>query len=394
MYQTLSPSEKLILASSKLVLYQNELELIDSLIPLVQDWDTFINTIIERGTGPLLFKKLTLLNNSGLIPADVKTKLQQSYLKTLSRSMVLHNAFAQVGVEFNKNNIPFIALKGIFLSEWLYKDIGLRQFSDIDLLVKAEDGERCLVLLSAMGYKPRVASFVSDFVASKTDQIHYVPMELGGVSIEIHVKLHKNKEEYNLLLEHIWGNALPVTIDKVEANTLELSDMLIHLCIHLDKHFKGGHVQFTSFNDITNLLVTQASNIDWDEFIIRCNQYKCEDIVFKYLILVHKYFQAPLPEQIISKYESLLRLEDEALFCQYLRSNRSKQKLRTFVAFHIENLKQLHNRVDFIKYMSHIIFPPKQFMITKYNIRQHRFYVFYYLYRWYIGIRGLFTKNN
>lgn len=390
----LSPSEKLILASTKLVVHKNELEQINSLIPLVQDWGLFANTIIERGTGPLLFKKLTLINHSGIIPESVKDKLQQSYFKTLGRSMVLHNAFANVGIELNNNNIPFIALKGIYLSEWLYKDIGLRQFSDIDLLVKEEDGERCLELLSTKGYKPRTSSPVSDFVASKSDFVHYAPMELNDISIEIHVKLHKNKEKYKLAMDSIWKNALPVTIDKVAANTLDLSDMMIYLCIHLDKHFREGHVQFTSFNDITNLLEMEVTGIEWDKFINRCNLYKCEDVVFKYLLLVHKYFKASLPIQIVNRYKATLLAEDEDLFCLYLQGKWTKKEAITAVPLHIENLKQLHKLGDFINYMSDIIFPSKKFMIEKYNIRYQTLYLFYYPYRWYAGMRGLFMKNN
>ena len=51
----LSPEDKLILSSIKLHPNTTELEKLNGLIPLVQDWDYLISTIIDRGIAPLLF---------------------------------------------------------------------------------------------------------------------------------------------------------------------------------------------------------------------------------------------------------------------------------------------------------------------------------------------------
>ena len=249
----LQSEDKLILSSVKIKPSSKELELINSLIPLILNWDYLISTIIDRGIGPLLYKKLPLLTNSLLIPETVKTKLQQVYYKTFSRSTILYEHFRKIAEEFSFQNIPLIALKGIYLSEWLYQDIGLRQFSDIDLLVKDKDGEKCLEILSNLGYKPSEIS-LSESVLSKFELIHYPAMVRDGVSVEIHVKLHSKTEKYNVLVPELWKNAVPTTINGINVYTLNTYDLLIHLCLHLDKHFQTGHVQFTCFNDITNLL--------------------------------------------------------------------------------------------------------------------------------------------
>ena len=80
--------DKLILSCIKIKPTPDELEQLNELILLVQDWDYLINTIIDRGIGPLLYTKLPLLRNSSLIPTPVQTKLQQVYFKTFSRSTI------------------------------------------------------------------------------------------------------------------------------------------------------------------------------------------------------------------------------------------------------------------------------------------------------------------
>ncbi len=80
--------DRLILSCVKLHPDNQELGQINDLILQVKDWDYLISTIIDRGIGPLMYKKLPLLSNSHLIPDTVRTKLQQSYYITLSRCTI------------------------------------------------------------------------------------------------------------------------------------------------------------------------------------------------------------------------------------------------------------------------------------------------------------------
>ena len=148
----LTIEDKFILSSLKLKPTEADINRLNDLIPLIHDWDTLLKIAIERGIGPLMYKNQLQLNNSHLIPNDIKETLQQSYYMTLRRSMVLHDGLTKILDVFYKNDISVIALKGIFLSEWLYGDIGLRQFSDIDLLIKPEDGLKGISILSEMGF--------------------------------------------------------------------------------------------------------------------------------------------------------------------------------------------------------------------------------------------------
>jgi len=348
-----------------------------------------ISTIIDRGIGPLFYKKLPHLTNSSLFPHTVKTKLQQVYYKTFSRSSILYDHFQKIAETFASQNIPVIVLKGIYLSEWLYQDIGLRQFSDIDLLVKEEDGEKCLKILSNLGYKPSEIS-LSELVLSKFELIHYPAMILDGVSVEIHIKLHSENEKYNILVTELWKNAVPTTINGIDVFTLNTYDLLIHLCLHLDKHFKTGHVQFTCFNDITNLLERVSDTLNWTKFTESCKLYKCEEIVFKYIIMTNIYMQAFVPTDIIQKYSSLLTEEDELLFINYLKSITVDTKIKR--SLHFDYLKNNKKFSDKIKYVLGVLFPSKAFMIQKYKIKKRSFIFLYYPYRYYIGILGIINS--
>ncbi len=385
----LQVEDTLILSCIKIKPTPEELEQLNELIPLVQDWDYLINTIIDRGIGPLLYTKLSLLPNSSLIPEAVKINLQQAYYKTVSRSALLYEHFRKIAEAFVAQNIPLIGLKGIYLSEWLYQDIGLRQFSDIDLLVKEEDGEKCLAILEGIGYNPFTSSVkLSKFVEAQFDMIHYPPMFLNGVSIELHIKLHSKNQKYQVSVPALWKNAIPATIHGVNVQALNTSDLLIHLCLHLDKHFRTGHVQFTCFNDITNLLEKYGDTLNWNEFTDNCRLYSCEEIVFKYLVMVNKYMNAAVPIDIIQKYSILLSKQDEQLFVKYLKYCDGVDSVKT-LSGHYGYLKNVESFSGKVRYILGVLFPPKAYMILIYQIKRPGLVLFYYPYRYWIGVRGV-----
>jgi hypothetical protein len=172
--------------------------------------------------------------------------------------------------------------------------------------------------------------------------------------VEIHIRLQNTREIYQQNLKEVWRDAVPVETRHATslqgALRLELSDMLIHACLHLDKHFVTSHVQFTSFNDIFNLLRSidngkqttdngkrrdvmphvsnneqenitdnietqniETQNIEtqsietqsietqsiaslqdfWQRFESKCIKYNFADTVFRYLVMVRYYYGAP-----------------------------------------------------------------------------------------------------
>ena len=381
----LSPASQLILSSAKLEPSVSELERLNDLIPQIENWDGLVAEIIVRQTAPLFFKKLPLLTNRNLIPAEATAKLQQAYYKSLSRGMVLYSTFEKVAEAFCIAGIQVVVLKGIYLSEWLYGDIALRQFSDMDLLVKKEDALQCLSILKNLGFKPSDAA-VTEFISSQSEIVHYAPMVLNNVSVEVHIKLHRQSKHYDIKIDAFLSNAEKLLLRNKPVYGLELHDLLIHLCVHLDKHFRGGHVQFTSFNDIVNLLEKFKNEIDWTLLGQRSDYHACEQTVFKFLVLIHKFYNAALPKAILSKYGALLSKEDEDLFIEYLNGVSVQQY---HVDFHWQNIRRIKGLAGKMHYMLDLIFPPRKFMLQKYGIQQPAFFWLWYPYRYYVGLKGL-----
>ena len=384
----LTTEDQFILGCVKINLEKVDIVRLNALIPKISNWDVLSQIAIDRGIAPLIYKKIPLFSNQILIPIEVKDRLQQSYYITMRRSMNLLDSYYKIMKVFNENSISVIPLKGVFLSEWLYNDIGLRQFSDIDLLVKAEDGIEGFQVLKQMGFIPKGNTNISDFIESSCDHLHFAPMISNLVSVELHTKLHKENEEYNIQPDSFWNNAFETSINGFKISVLQINDIIIFVCLHLDRHFKNGQVQFTSFNDITNLIDKCKSTIDWIEFIKRTVEFKCEFIVMKYILMVHKFMHVDIPNGILVKYKYLLKSDDEKLFYKYLHGYSFKIENKYSILVHIQNIKRLNNLSEYVKYIIQIVFPSKKFMIQKYHIKIPSLFMFYYPYRYLTFING------
>ena len=375
---TLTPGEHLVLAAMKLKPSARDIARMEAYVNEVTDWEYVTQLAIDRGIGPMLNHKIPMLINKHLIPADAQQRLQQSYLRTLARGMRLYEAFREVGTALNKAGIKFVALKGVYLAEALYQDIGLRLFSDIDLLVAEEDGERALEVLRGKGFTSHGEETVQTrFIEEHMEVVHYLPMVKGDVSVEIHIKLHRDEALYRFNIPQMLHDVESVQISEIQASVLRFYDLLIHLCVHADKHFRNGYVQFTGYCDILNLALKHQDKIDWDAFQGRCKMHGCEDAVFAQLKLLESFHDLEIPIYEIKT--ALIDTEkDEFMFKAYLRGQKMIPGYLTQLRKTFKRYPTLWGK---IRYVWGLTFPEKAFMVNRYKIKNPANYRVYYFVR-------------
>ena len=96
----MNPENQIILLSSKLHPSDEDMEELNRQLPLVDDWEEAVRSLIARGVGPLFYSKLSQLPHGAAIPAEAVEMLRQSYYRTLSRGMVLQDVFRKVAGAF------------------------------------------------------------------------------------------------------------------------------------------------------------------------------------------------------------------------------------------------------------------------------------------------------
>lgn len=361
----ISVENQLLLACMKIHPGVEGLEKINELIPKIKDWDLVSLKMFERGIAPLFYNKWSLLSSIHLIPIVYQERIKNTYYKTLSRNMVFYKAFSGLANEFTLQNITFIPLKGIYLTEWMYGDIGLRQFSDMDILIQQEDAKKALLLLESLGYKS-IESIDSQIERINADLVHFRPMVKNGVSVEVHIRLlNKVRDRHNILPEKLWESSEFTQLSNQTIRVLWLHDLLIHISLHLHKHMLSGTMQFTGWLDIVNLLEKYTSAEDWNKLRERSELFCCQNVVFSQIVLAREFMQANVPEDIYNEYKHLLKNDFRKLLFKYLDGYKgfySKDK------GHLNTLKKIKPFTKKISYLLDVVFPPKLYMIYKYQI--------------------------
>ena len=386
----LTPTDKLILLTSKLNTTAADIAEIDNCLLQIVDWEAFAIQVIKRGVSGFVVKKMPLLKNKNCIPNKIFLQIEQTYLFTMNRSLLLFGHFSNVVNALQRADIEVVALKGVYLSEHLYTEIGLRQFSDIDLLIRPDKTLEAVEILQSMGYKYKEAVPVSEYIRQKSDYVHLPPMILNGVSIELHVKLHRGGEKYEINVERVFATKIPALINGNQVFALDTMHQLIHVAVHAHKHFEEGNVNFSSFLDLANLVDTVPDDFYSKSFEKLCDVYGVTEIVFRYLLLVHEFFRLDkIPVDILDKYSNCVAVSHKNKFIMYLQGYKYTEPAKTAIPGHINNLRLLSSPKEKAKYLFDLFFPPKSFMLDKYNIRNDKFYLLYYPYRYLTIFSGL-----
>ncbi|HZZ38463.1 MAG TPA: nucleotidyltransferase family protein [Acidobacteriaceae bacterium] len=126
--------------------------------------------------------------------------------------------------DFHRRGILVIPLKGPWLAERLYGDAALRNYSDLDLLVRRSDISRAEGLLNQLGFLP--ASRRGDYERT---------WRRGSITIELHHDV-ENPLSFDFRIDEVWQRAQPAEFHGVPAWLLAPCDEQLFLCLHSARH--------------------------------------------------------------------------------------------------------------------------------------------------------------
>lgn len=360
-----------------------QVETANALLAQITDHKAFSDSVVRLGIAPLLYHNRQKYQ---LTPTLLQT-VTAAYHQTLARSMRLAAAFQELATACTAQYIAILPLKGIYVSDVLYQNLGLRLMSDIDILVKPEEAQACMAVLRNLGYLCH-----QNFEAvENTEVIHYDPFVRAGVMVEIHIKFHRRIEKYDLAPTLVWQHSVEATVHGCPVQIMDAYDTLIFCCLHLDRHFNNKGVQFTGYADIVNLLATTPASFSFAELEKRCQLYQCSTQVFKHILMAQKHLHANVPSTVVERYAHTLRTPDEQRFIHFLQGNNA---FDTGMPRHLSNIIYVKGFSNKVKYIVNSIFPPVSFIRTKYKLQPNQSVGWYYLHRWFNGLIGLLKMRR
>jgi hypothetical protein len=181
------------------------------------------------------------------IASDIRSRAEKNALKALRFSAEL----ARIARAFAERGVEALAHKGPLLAQLLYGDPAMRQFGDLDFLVRPVDVARAKETLRDLGYELQLHLSPRQERAYLRSGYEYV-FALGGQRnlLELQWRLLPGFYAVEFDIDAIFERSVEVTIEGFRVRTLGCEDLMLALCAHAAKH---GWAQLGMLRDIATL---------------------------------------------------------------------------------------------------------------------------------------------
>jgi hypothetical protein len=363
------------------------------------NWDYILESSMRHDIQPLLYWNLDKIDTRKNVPVEIMAILKKVYYRNVLRNMSIYDQLGIVLNAFKDAGIDVIVLKGAFLAEIVYGNIGLRSLNDVDLLIEKEDLHKVNKELAQLRYDVPVyptklhEKLVDQLAFDK--EIHYIN-HVKNILIDIHWDITPSDSFFQIDIRKFWENAQSVKIAGVQTLMLAPEDLLQHLCLHLNKHIDDNSsvppFQFKGFCDIAEVIRHYDKNINWNYLVQNSKNYRIEKQMYQGLYIVNKFFGAFVPIDVLrdlktincnSYFEDVFR-NLNTIESDLKKKNQNKQR-KEFN--YLERLSKIDGIWNKVKILFGDVFPCKEFMIQHYQIKNKKLICVYYVIRFGIALR-------
>jgi Uncharacterised nucleotidyltransferase len=289
------PEEEFLLRCARACVGTASVERVVEPLRQVADWEYVFQLASRHGLAPLISRLLNQIDASEL-PRPLLAQLLRASRDRAARSLELTAGLFRLLDLFDLNRIPAVAFKGPVLASSLYGNVGLREFCDLDVLIRREDALRAKEVLLAHGYRtdlPTTSAREAAYLRAR-HELHFTP-EDGDFGIEIHQAFVAPYHCFPFDYDSLWFRLQRARVCGREIPTLAPEDLLLVLCVHGTKHMWS---RLGWLCDIARLLVVSGPQLDWCCVLQRAQALGVSRMLSVAVLLSTRVLGAPTPAEI------------------------------------------------------------------------------------------------
>lgn len=175
-----------------------------------------------------------MLRENGFLfetPSFFQSQLKQLREADVHRNLWIKGEAFKIIEELEQRGISAIVLKGIWLSERLYRNAGIRATSDIDLLIKPEQIEAAAAALRELGFDGTGLKRAGAYHAVFGNSPHPAKQSIA-IELHWHVVL---PDFCRMDCRQLWAASYPLPPYEC-IHQLSVPDLFYTLCLHGAKH--------------------------------------------------------------------------------------------------------------------------------------------------------------
>ena len=213
----------------------------------------------------------------------------------MRRSLPRCRSFAQIG-KSPRSRRASVTFKGPVLAAMAYGSIELRQFSDLDILVRQTDLPRVAEILTAERYlspHTRREGLATGYFQEYEDAF-IGPDGLGAV--DVHWSITPRSFRFAPDEEALWRRAHGVDLEFGKVTAIAPDDLLLYICVHAAKH---GWVTLGWICDVAETIRARPG-IDLMVILDEATALGSRRMFLTGIYLAHELVDAPIPANLVT----------------------------------------------------------------------------------------------
>ncbi len=289
------PEKLLLLCCARTRVNAVVAERIRALASAELDWPYLLAAAAQNGVAPLLYWQLRATCPES-VPQVWMEQLRAEFRQNTVRNLFLAGELCEILEGLRAQGIPAIPYKGPLLAVQAYGNVALRQFVDLDIVLRQRDVVRAHEVLTSRGYRGEFLWSEPPAAQRIPGQYHFA-RDAGRLVVELHTERTLRYFPQPVDLEQLAGRLRPVSLDGRAILTFSAEDALPILCVHGSKHFWE---QLSWISDIGELAQGDGG-VDWEAAVNRALQLGAGRMMHLGLYLANDLLDAPLPKMILER---------------------------------------------------------------------------------------------
>ena len=262
------------------------------------DWSAFIALAEVHGLLPLAYAHLEAIAPE-MMPRPVRVELWGRHEARTRRNHAMARELLRVLEALDACGIPAIPYKGPCLAASVYGDVALREFGDLDIVVRRDDVLRAKTMLETEGYLAEypLAPAVEHAFLHSAAQYHLVLRNRErDTMVELHWKTDPDFPVESLEDKSWWERQGSASVEGTRVPAFAPRELFLILCLHGSKH------RWASLGWLVDIaeMIPQVPAMDWTWIMARAHGLRCERRLALGLRLAQDVLEVPLPDVVRS----------------------------------------------------------------------------------------------
>lgn len=292
---SMGPELELICLAARVRSCPDENERIRALVDAGLDWSTFLPLLERNYVAPLVQRRFASIRDLA-VPARVLETIRVRSRITAWKNELFAKELVRLSQLFEDESIEIIHYKGAVSADQYYGSAALRNFNDLDFLVRRRDVAAVVELLEADGYA-NPDRFTQDQFEHFVAEFKEFVFQKGEFSIEPHWSVTGRRYPFEADYEGFWRRAQTWKTHGVGVRVLGREDALL---VHCLVGAKGRWQRLQMVCDVAECL-RSSPNLDWPGVIDMATRSGTVRILHLGLLLAHELSGADLPSHLLGE---------------------------------------------------------------------------------------------